>query len=131
MATCANDAVDPGAALQVKIGAGQGRLQVADYRAGALAVLVVVDGMAEDFGLVRRICIDGDFGVATTGDKPIFRGRISRLLIQDVVIGSDVAGRLCRKEFVDRRQDISIFPARWEVGIKVGLRWLKEETSID
>lgn len=106
-------------------------MQVGDYGAATLAVLVVVDGMAEDFALVCRIRIDWDFGKATTSDKPFLRGRVSRLLVQDAIIGSDIAGRLRRNEFVDRRQDISIFPARWEVGVKIGLRWLKEQTSID
>lgn len=115
----------------MEVGSGQGRLQVADHGTATLAITVVVNGMAKDFGFTCRICIDCDFGIASTSDKPLFRGRVSRLLIQDFVIGSDVIGSLRLNQAVDRGQDISIFPARREVGVKVRLRRLKEQSSID
>ena len=106
-------------------------MQVADHGSATLAVLIIIYGMAKDFRLIRKICIDGDFGVASTVDEPVLRRGVSRLFIQDVIIGSNVAGRLRRIQPVDGRDKISILPARREVGVKVGRRWLEEQSSID
>lgn len=106
-------------------------MQVADGGPAPLTVLVIVYGMAKDFGLVCRVCIDGDFRKAGTGHKPFLGRRIPGLLIQDVILGSDVAGGLGLIEPVDGRQDISILPARREIGVKIRFRWLKKQSSID
>lgn len=94
MAAGADDASHPGATLQVEVGACQGCLQVADDGTAALAVDVVVDWMAEDFGLVCGSGIDLDFGIAGAINEPVLRWRISRLLIEHVIVRSIVAGRL-------------------------------------
>ena len=78
----------------MEVGACQGCLHVADDGAAALAVYVVVNWMAKDFGLVRGSGIDLDFGIAGAVNEPVLRRRISRLLIEHVIIGSIVAGRL-------------------------------------
>lgn len=87
--------------------------------------------MAEDFGLVCKICVDSDFGEASTGDEPLLGRSISRLLIQDLIVGGNITGWLRRIQPVDRRHQISILPARREIGVKVRRRWLKEQPSID
>ena len=78
----------------MEVGACQGCLHVADDGTAALAVYVVVNWMAEDFGLVCGSGVDLDFGIAGTINEPVLRRRISRLLIKHVIISSIVAGRL-------------------------------------
>ena len=94
MAAGTDDASYPGATLQVEVGACQGCLQVADDGTAALAVDVVVDWMAKDFGLVCGSRIDLDFGIAGAINEPVLGRPISRLLIEYVLTGSIVAGRL-------------------------------------
>ncbi len=52
--------------------------------------------MAEDFGLVGGDGVDVDFGEAGTLDDPILCRCVSGLLVEDVVVRGDVAGRLRR-----------------------------------
>ena len=78
----------------MEVGACQGCLHVADDRTAALAVYVVVNRMAKDFGLVCGSRIDLDFGIAGAINEPVLRRRISGLLIEHVIIRSIVAGRL-------------------------------------
>ena len=127
----AEHAGDPGAGLEVEVGAGEGGLEVADGGAAALGVLVVVDGVAEDFGFVGRVRVDGDFGEAGASHEPVLGGRVAGLLVEDVVIRSDVAGRLRRIQPVDGWQKIGMLPARGEIVVEVGGRWFKEQTGVD
>ena len=78
----------------MEVGTCQGCLHVADDRTAALTVDVVVNWMAKHFGLVCGSCIDLDFGVASAINEPVLRRRISGLLIEHVIVGSVVAGRL-------------------------------------
>ena len=94
MAAVAGDASHPGAALQVEVGACQGCLHVADDRTAALAVDIVVNRMAKHFGFICGSCVDLDFGIARAIHEPVLRRRISRLLVEHVIVGSIVAGRL-------------------------------------
>ena len=110
----------------MEVGTCQGGLQVGDDRTAALTVYVVVDWMPKHFGLVCGIRIDLDFGIAGAIDEPVLRRRISRLLIEHVIIGSVIAGRLGLIEPVDRRHEISMLPAGREVIVKIGCRGLKK-----
>ena len=127
----ADDAGDPGSGLEVEVGAGEGGLEVADCGAAALGVVVVVDGVAEDLCFVGGVCVDGDFGEAGAGHEPVFGGRVAGLLVKDVIIGRDVAGRLRRIQSVDGRQEIGMLPARGKVVVEVGGRWFEEQTGVD
>ena len=131
MAAGADDASHPGATLQVEVGACQGGLHVADDRTAALAVDVVVNWMAKHLGLVCGSCVDLDFFIARAIDEPVLCGRISRLLVEHVIIGSIVAGRLGLIQPVDRRHEIGMLPARREEVVKIGCRRLKEQPGID
>ena len=110
---------------------GQSSLQVGDGGTTTLGIVVVVDGVAKHFVFVCRYRIDFDFGIAVAIDKPILGRRVARLLIEDVILRSDVAGRLSLIETVDGRHEISMLPAGGEVVVKIGCRWLKEQTGID
>ena len=78
----------------MEVRAGQGRLQVADDGAAALAIFVVVDWMAKDFSLVCGNCIDLDFGIAGARDEPVLGRGVSGLLIELVIVRSNVTGWL-------------------------------------
>lgn len=115
----------------MEVGAGQGRLQVADDGTAALAIYVVVDRMTKDFGLVCGSCIDLDFGIAGARHEPVLGRGVSRLLIEHVIIRSNVTGWLGLIQPVDRRHEISMLPPRREVVVKIRCRWLKEQPGID
>lgn len=115
----------------MEVRAGQGRLQVADDGAATLAIDVVVDWMAKDFGLVCVSCIDLDFGIAGARDEPVFGRGVSRLLIEHVILRSNVTGWLGLFQPIDRRHEIIMLPTRREVGVKIGYRWLKKQPGVD
>lgn len=115
----------------MEVRAGQGRLQVTDDGTAALAIDVVVDWMAKDFGLVCGSCIDLDFGIAGARDEPVLGRGVPRLLIEHVIVRSNVTGWLGLIQPIDRRHEISMLPTRREVVVKIGCRWLKEQPGID
>ena len=101
-------------------------MQVSDGGAAALGITVVVYGMTKDFGLVRRRCVDSDLRILCPVDEPILRGRVSRLQVIHIILGSNGFGWLRRIQPVDRRHEVGMLPARREVGVKVRRGWLKK-----
>lgn len=127
----AGDPLHPGAALKLEVGPLQRRLEVADDGPAAFAVGVVVDRVAEDFGLPRGVGVDVEFGVAGVGDKPLLCGRVARLLVIETVQRRIVGRWLCRVQPGYGGHEVSVLPACGKVQIEVGRGWLIEKTCVD
>ena len=114
-----DNALHPGAALEVEVAAGERRLHIADCGATTLAVIVVVDRVAEHLGLFGGIGVDICLGVTGIRDEPLLRRNVTGLQVFHFVDGRSVARWLRRIQPVNRGDEIRMLPSSRHILVEI------------
>ena len=92
-----------------------------------LSANVVVDGTAEDLGLVIRFLVQVNIGEAGTLNDPLSCRIVAGLQGELTILGVHIVGRHVVVDFVDCGLDVGGLPSVCEVVIKVRSRRLEKE----